>query len=113
MEKHALAILERAESWNWPTLSCVEQLGGQENDRFKTMSQKLLSGFVTESYRLGGTLVDKLWGAVEKCDPQVKENGERHIGISLRSRWLTGHMHSTRTPAHRVFFSRSIRIVII
>ncbi|KAG5651621.1 hypothetical protein H0H81_008026 [Sphagnurus paluster] len=78
MDKHALAVLDAAQSWNWPAPSCI----GSSNDHtkaqeFKEVCRRLLSCLVMESTKLGGTLVDHFWNEVGRCHPQLSENAIR------------------------------------
>ena len=73
MEMHALAILEAAESWDWPFTYRV-QGSGERSGKFKVITPKLLSGFISESQVLGGTLLDQFWAAVSECHPRLAEN---------------------------------------
>ena len=85
MDRHASAILEAAESWDWP-LTYRTQASGEQGSRFKAITPKLLSGFITESQALGGTLLDQFWIVVGQCHPQLEENGASRSllhGISL------------------------------
>ena len=74
MDKHALALLKAAESWDWPLMYCIQTSGSQDS-KFKAITPKLLSGFIAESQSLGGTLVDQFWIMVGLCHPQLEENG--------------------------------------
>ncbi|KAF5379666.1 hypothetical protein D9615_005758 [Tricholomella constricta] len=75
MDKHALAILNAAESWNWPAPSCMEPLRNHRKAcEFKTVCRKLLSCSITESHKLGGSLLERFWDEVERCHPQFAEN---------------------------------------
>ena len=68
MAMHALAILEAAESWNWPVASRI-------GEKFKAIAPKLLSAVIIESQVLGGTLPDHFWVVVSQCHPRLAENG--------------------------------------
>ncbi|KAF8071563.1 hypothetical protein FPV67DRAFT_881722 [Lyophyllum atratum] len=75
MDRHALAILEVAESWTWPAPSCMETPEDHSQaHEFKTVCRKLLSCSVMESHRLGGNLLEQFWNAVERCHPRFSEN---------------------------------------
>ena len=59
MDKHALAILEQVESWDWPLTSRIQESGLGvlvKGGKFKAITSKLLSGFIAESIPLGGTI---------------------------------------------------------
>lgn len=73
MDKHALAVLEVAQSWDWP-LTYHIQVSGDRGSKFKAITPKLLSGFIVESRALGGTLVDQFWVVVGQCHPRLEEN---------------------------------------
>jgi hypothetical protein len=60
MDRHASAILEAAESWDWPPTYRTQALG-EQGDKFRAITPKLLSGFIAESQALGGTLLDQFW----------------------------------------------------
>ncbi|KAH9961379.1 hypothetical protein BC827DRAFT_1204138 [Russula dissimulans] len=45
MDRHALAVLETAESWDWP-LTYRIQASGDQGSKFKAITPKLLSGFI-------------------------------------------------------------------
>jgi len=71
MDKHALAVLHAAESWEWPlTYHISKDQGG----KFRAVTPKLLSGFIAESQALGGTLVGQFWDVVGQCHPRLAEN---------------------------------------
>ena len=73
MDRHASAILEASESWDWPLIYPIQDSGDQVS-KFKAVMPKLLSGFIAESQALGGTLLDQFWVAVAKCHSQLEEN---------------------------------------
>ncbi|KAG5341966.1 hypothetical protein E4T56_gene299 [Termitomyces sp. T112] len=76
MNKHAYAILEAAEAWNWPAPSCMDTLGANTDkaSEFKIVCRRLLLCLIAESHRLGGTLLERFWGEIEKSHPQFMEN---------------------------------------
>ncbi|KAF8330340.1 uncharacterized protein EI90DRAFT_2922256 [Cantharellus anzutake] len=80
MDGHALAVMEAAESWNWPLTYRIRDQGS----KFKTITPKLLSCFIAESQALGGTLVDQFWTVVGKCHPRLEENTHK-IFLPLHS----------------------------
>ncbi|KAH9970929.1 hypothetical protein BJV74DRAFT_783921 [Russula compacta] len=63
MDRHASAILEAAESWDWPP-TYPTQASGEQGGKFRAITPKLLSGFIAESQALGGTLLDQFWVVV-------------------------------------------------
>jgi len=84
MDRHALAILEAAESWDWLLTYCI-QASGDQVSKFKAVMPKLLSGFIAESQALRGlqqrpridqvrSLLDQFWVVVGQCHPQLEEN---------------------------------------
>ncbi|KAH7885711.1 hypothetical protein F5I97DRAFT_1808679 [Phlebopus sp. FC_14] len=73
MDVHAQAILEVAESWEWPVVARL-QATGEQAGKFKAVTSKLLSGFIKESHGLGGSLLDHFWDVVGGCHPQLAEN---------------------------------------
>jgi hypothetical protein len=75
MEHHAYALLEAAELWDWPATTRIQDTGQQTTcSKFKAITPKLLSGFITESQALGGTLLGRFWDVLETCHPKLKEN---------------------------------------
>ena len=74
MVMHALAILETAESWNWPVTSRI-QASGEILGKFQAITPKLLSAAIIESQALGGTLLDQFWVVVGQRHPRLAENG--------------------------------------
>jgi len=73
MDRHASAILEASESWDWPLIYPIQDSGDQVS-KFKAVMPKLLSGFIAESQALGGILLDQFWVTVAKCHAQLEEN---------------------------------------
>jgi len=73
MDGHALAILEAPEPWDWPLIYPIQD-PGDKGSKFKAITPKLLSGFITESQALGGTLLDQFWIVVGQCHPKLEEN---------------------------------------
>ncbi|KAF8330339.1 uncharacterized protein EI90DRAFT_3124372 [Cantharellus anzutake] len=71
MDRHALAVMEVAESWDWPPTYRIRASGDRD---FKAVTPRLMSGFIAESQALGGTLVDQFWIVVGKCHPRLEEN---------------------------------------
>ena len=69
MDEHAFAILERADSWDWPPT-----LRTQESGANAAITPKLLSGFISESNVLGGTLLDQFWAVVAGCHAKLGAN---------------------------------------
>jgi hypothetical protein len=66
------AVLDAAESWNWPATTHIqERREGAARGKFKA---KHLSGFITESQALGGTLLEQFWTVLGACHPKLEEN---------------------------------------
>jgi hypothetical protein len=77
MDKHALAILEAADSWSWPPTSRIQKSGATStHSKFKAITPRLLAGFISESIKQGGTLLDRFWLIVGGCHPKLKENSQ-------------------------------------
>lgn len=80
MEKHALAVLNGAETWNWPSLPGFRDSDKRgwvkKGETFKDASRNLLAGFIAESQLLGGTLSKRFWCAMGQCHPRLMENGK-------------------------------------
>jgi len=75
MDKHALALLDAANSWSWPPTSRIQQSGAiSTRSKFKAVTPKLLAGFLSESVKQGGTLLDQFWFIVGGCHPKLEEN---------------------------------------
>jgi hypothetical protein len=98
MDQVALAVLKKVEAWEWPVSSRRIQEPGETN-KFKAIALNLLSGFITQSQLLSGTLLDEFWNTAEKCHPQLEDNSESRLlrGIfiltssqsqSSNARWL-------------------------
>jgi hypothetical protein len=69
---HALAVLEAPELWRWAETHRIQAFGRE--DKFKAITPKLLSGFIAESQKLGGTLLEKFWDNLGNCHPKLKDN---------------------------------------
>lgn len=112
MEKHALGILEAANSWSWPPTSRIQQSGTTSiRSKFKAVTPKLLAGFISESIKQGGTLLDRFWFVVEECHPKLKENGQSILFQDVHI--LSWHLPSPKTEAHGFFLPKSIRADVI
>jgi hypothetical protein len=74
MDQHASALLKAAESWDWPK-TYRTQASGARSGQFIAITPKLLSGFISESQGLGGTLLDQFWDVVSQCHPILATNG--------------------------------------
>jgi hypothetical protein len=49
MDKHALAVLELAQSWSWPSTLKIQQSGAKsKHGKFKDVTRKLLAGLISE-----------------------------------------------------------------
>lgn len=77
MDKHAIAILGVAESWSWP-ITLPKQKSGtiSPGGKYKSVTAKLLSGFIADSVSWGGTLLDQFWSVVGDCDSRLNRNSE-------------------------------------
>ena len=72
MDDVALAFLK---VWEWPITARVQDSGETSSrSKFKAITPKLLSGFITQSQLLGGTLLDQFWDRVEECHPKLRDN---------------------------------------
>jgi hypothetical protein len=82
MDQHTFAILDAAETWDWPLTTRTQASGAQTNrSKFKAITAKLLSYFIAESQVLGGTLLGQFWTVFGSCDPSLSKNS------GLRSLW--------------------------
>ena len=94
-----MALLEAAESWDWPLTYRIQSSGSQDS-KFKAITPKLLSGFIAESQSLGGTLVDQFWIMVGLCHPQLEENGASRPPPAWRfSTDIPSQLRSFGTPS--------------
>ena len=86
MQKHALGILEVAESWEWPDASRF-QASGEISGKFKTLTPRFLSALIVESQALHGTLLDQFWDVVCQCQPRSRlaENGRSRLPLNISS----------------------------
>ncbi|KAF8133265.1 hypothetical protein EV363DRAFT_1295460 [Boletus edulis] len=75
MERHALAILEQNNLWNWRDTKQNQALGNQ-GAKFQVATPKLLYFLIVESQRLGGELLDHFWRQLGTCDEKLKGNIE-------------------------------------
>ena len=77
MDKHALALLDAANSWSWPPMSRILQSGAiSTHSKFKAVTPKLLAGFISKSVKQGGTLLNQFWFIVGGCHPKLEENSQ-------------------------------------
>jgi len=106
MEIHALAILEGAESWNWPLTSRI-QASGVRSGKFKAITPKLLSGFISESQALGGTLLGQFWDVVSQCHNRLAENGRSRLPFSEHIFRLIS-LSSYKPSEHAFFIASSL-----
>jgi len=88
MEKHAVAILQQAESWKWPSVKRI-QLSGAQGGKLETIAPKFLRFLITESQRLGGTVLAQFWIEMGTCHPQLKENSKSNRPRCTPHRRLT------------------------
>ena len=104
-EMHALAILEAAESWNWP-VSTRDQASGKFSGKFKAITPKLLSAAIIESQALGGTLLDQFWVVVGRCHPRLAQNSRSRFRIPLSEHIFQLISLSSYNPsAHALFIT--------
>ena len=76
MDKHALAFLEVAQSWDWPPVRRLPQ-SGLQGGSYKADTAKLLSGFIDASRTYPDSLlVSQFWDKVEELDDRFVRNGE-------------------------------------
>ena len=73
MDQHASALLKAVESWDWPKTYRTQ--ASAISVQFIAITPKLLSGFISESQGLGGTLLDQFWDVVSQCHPILAANG--------------------------------------
>jgi len=73
MYQHALAILEVAESWEWPIVQRIQQ-SGEQGGKYKAITTRLLYHLIIQSQALGGTVLGKFWTELGECHPKLKEN---------------------------------------
>jgi hypothetical protein len=112
MDKHALGILEAANSWSWPLTSRIQQSGAPSTrSKFKAVAPKLLAGFISESIKQGGTLLDQFWFVVEECHPKLKQNGQSILFKDVHI--LSWRLRSPKTEVHGFFLAKSIRAEVI
>lgn len=76
MDKHAMVLLDTVEACSWPVAFCDTSPGPGASPQSKgvTVTAKVLSGFITESIKLGGTLLEYFWVVVGKCHPELGRN---------------------------------------
>jgi len=82
MDKNALAILETAESWEWP----ITKRSQQSEMKYKAVTAQLLSRLIIESQTLGGTVLDQFWTKLGGCHPKLKENIDK---LALSPRFIS------------------------
>ncbi|KAG6867614.1 hypothetical protein C0993_000512 [Termitomyces sp. T159_Od127] len=75
MNKHAYAILDAAEAWDWPAPPCLD-VGASTNKAsvFKVVCRRLLLCLILESNNLGGSLLEIFWSEIGRSHPQLLEN---------------------------------------
>ena len=75
MDKHALAFLEEAKSWEWPIAIRIQQ-SGEQGGKYKAITTRLLRCLIMESQTLGGTVLAQFWDQLGNCHPKVSENSQ-------------------------------------
>ncbi|KAG6379321.1 hypothetical protein JVT61DRAFT_11778 [Boletus reticuloceps] len=75
MERHALAILEQNDLWNWRDTRRI-QTSGKQGDKFQVATPKLLYFLIVESQGFGGEVLDHFWKQLGTCNEKLKENIE-------------------------------------
>lgn len=73
MDKHALAILQDTDNWSWSSAFLTSESESGIN-KFKSIAAKFLSGFISESVGLGGTLLVEFWDSIRNCHPELGRN---------------------------------------
>jgi len=78
-----VAILQAAESWEWPHVKRVPVSGNQDS-QFKAVTPRFLRHLIVHSQRLGGTVMTRFWTQLGSCHSLLRENSEstRLIGYS-------------------------------
>ena len=85
MEKHALAILNDSDSWNWSNTKRIQESAIQ-GGKFESVTPKLLYYLIVESQMLGGEVLDQFWYQLGTCDKTLEKNSNlsssfrRHLG---------------------------------
>jgi len=80
MDKHALAVLAAAESWEWRITKHIQQ-SGKPGGKYEAVTARLLSCFITQSQTLGGTLLNQFWHQLGECHSKLEENiGKLRLG---------------------------------
>lgn len=83
MDRHALAILEAAESWNWPFPYQIQK-SGEQIRKFKALTAKLLFCCIDESTKYSESkLVNHFWETVKLCDTGFAANSELYSSQEL------------------------------
>jgi hypothetical protein len=76
MDRHALAVLEAAESWGWPPVQSIQQ-SGEQGGSYKASTAKLLSCFIDASRAYPeSTLVTQFWQQVDQLDSKFVRNSK-------------------------------------
>jgi hypothetical protein len=76
MDKHALAVLGEAQSWDWPSTQCIQQ-SSEQGGKYKAVTTKLLSCCIEESMAFSrSTLLTQFWFEVGECEKKLKRNSE-------------------------------------
>jgi hypothetical protein len=76
MDKHALAVLAEAQSWDWPSTRRIQQ-SGEQGGKYNVVTAKLLSCCIEESMAFPeSTLLTQFWLEVGKCEKKLQRNSE-------------------------------------
>jgi hypothetical protein len=75
MERHALAVLEQSDLWNWPITRRLQE-SGEQGGKFMTVTPKLLYILIIESQRFGGRVLDQFWKQLGACDEKLRNNSQ-------------------------------------
>ncbi|KAF8432745.1 hypothetical protein L210DRAFT_3413118 [Boletus edulis BED1] len=84
MERHALAILEQNDLWNWLDTKQT-QPSGKQGGKFQVATPKLLYFLIVESQGFGGEVLDHFWKQLGTCDEKLKENSHRRTSCRRKS----------------------------
>ncbi|KAF5376509.1 hypothetical protein D9615_008688 [Tricholomella constricta] len=73
MDKHALAVLEEAQSWEWPLAKRIQKDDNMRG-KYEADTPKLLYHLIIKSQELDGSVLDQFWDQVGTCHPKLAEN---------------------------------------
>src|SRR5260221_14465232 len=76
MDKHALAILNQDNFWNWSDTKRIQQ-SGKQCGKLESITHKFLYYLILESQTFrGGDVLDLFWTRLANCHRGLKENNE-------------------------------------